>query len=174
MEANPAMKLLDGIRPALAAISLIAGCGVASADPNAAIANAGTLTCVLSAASANGTSRSLSCTFVRATGPNAQFSGHVKSFGAVAPEGAKIVLVWSVLAPKADVDVGDLAGRYVGSVYQSPQSTADAKDQTRSKAGGLIGGSEQSIRLVPMSVGPNLGTNVAASILDLELTSMKA
>lgn len=168
------MKIPSGIREAAAAVTLIAGCGAASAEPNEAIANAGTLTCVVSAASANGASRDLSCELVRAAGPNAQFSGLVKNFGAVAPKGTKIVLVWSVLAPKADVDAADLAGRYVGSAYQTSRSPVETKDQTSSKTGGLVGGSDQSIRLVPLSVGPTLGTNVAASILDLELTSMKA
>ena len=156
---------------AIAGLTTMFAVGPALAqEQKAPIANAGTLTCLVSPEDAASKSQKLSCTLERASGPSAQFSGVVKSFGAAAPEGGKIVLAWSVLAPKSDIEAADLSGRYVGAVDGGSKIEGEA----RPKSGGLVGGANGSIRLVPLKVGPSIGTNVAASILDLELSTMKA
>jgi hypothetical protein len=139
-------------------------------EQKAPIANAGTLTCLLTPEGAASGSQNLSCTLERASGPTAQFSGMVKSIGDNAPEGGKIVLAWSVMAPRSDIDAADLAGRYVGAIGAGKKPDGEAGPIS----GGLVGGANGSIRLVPLKVGPSVGTNVAASILHLELSTMKA
>jgi hypothetical protein len=136
----------------------------------APIANAGTLTCLVAPEDAASKQQNLSCTLERNVGPPAQFSGTVKTFGTAAPKDGKIVLIWSVLAPKSDIEVADLSGRYVGAVEGGAQS----RDRTQPKSGGLVGGANGAIRLVPLKAGPSDATNIAGSILDLELSTMKA
>jgi hypothetical protein len=63
-------------------------------------------------------------------------------------------LAWNVFAPVARLGPGDLAGRYAG---------ADAS------ASVVIGGSDRSIALQPVSVQGEVGLSVAAGLESLEL-----
>jgi hypothetical protein len=68
-----------------------------------------------------------------------------------------------VLAPKAGVRPGALAGRYGGV-------SAEASAGSGVGANALIGGLERSIALNPLSVQTQSGVNIAAGIAGLRLT----
>ena len=71
-------------------------------------------------------------------------------------------LAWNVFAPVARLAPGDLAGNYAG---------ADASASVGLGAGGnvLVGGSNKSIALQPLSVQGEVGLGVAAGLESLEL-----
>jgi hypothetical protein len=71
-------------------------------------------------------------------------------------------LAWSVFAPVARLAPGDLTGNYAG---------ADASASVGLGAGGnvLVGGSNKSIALQPLSVQGEVGLGVAAGLESLEL-----
>ena len=71
-------------------------------------------------------------------------------------------LAWNVFAPVARLAQGDLAGKYAG---------ADASASVGLGAGGnvLVGGSNKSIALQPLSVQGEVGLGVAAGLESLEL-----
>jgi hypothetical protein len=71
-------------------------------------------------------------------------------------------LAWNVFAPVARLAPGDLAGQYAG---------ADASAVVGLGVGGnvLVGGSNKSIALQPLSVQGGVGLAVAAGLESLEL-----
>ena len=71
-------------------------------------------------------------------------------------------LAWTVFAPVARLGPGDLAGNYAG---------ADASAAVGIGLGGnvLVGGSNNSIALQPLSVQGQVGLSVAAGLESLEL-----
>jgi hypothetical protein len=126
----------------------------------------GTLSCTLDPADVRpfGVERDLSCSFDPVVGANADFVGTVKRLGADVADQGKIVLVWSVLAPRQDTALSQLEGRYVG----------DLDAERGMGAHGLVGGSKSQIELKPLTIDPQLGSNAALSVLELELKAMKA
>lgn len=98
-------------------------------------------------------------------GPKVGLVGVVKRFGAEIASQEKIVLVWSVLGPSSDTRANKIAGRYLGSL-DSGRAEGDAV--------GLVGGADANITLKPLTIDPQLGTNAAISVIELELTTMKA
>lgn len=125
-------------------------------------ANMGTLTCVLFPASEEpfGIERELSCDFDRFKGPRAKLRGVIKRLGASVPDQGQIVMVWTVFGPSIDTSASHLEGSYIGSLGAQPEV-------------GLIGGVQSSIHLKPLTAAPEFG-NAALSILELELSEMKA
>ena len=71
-------------------------------------------------------------------------------------------LAWGVFAPVARLGPGDLAGNYAGAQGSAAVGVG---------AGGnvLVGGSDNSIALQPLSVQGQVGLNVAAGLESLEL-----
>jgi hypothetical protein len=71
-------------------------------------------------------------------------------------------LAWGVFAPSARLGPGDLSGNYVGAQGSATIGVG---------AGGnvLVGGSENSIALQPLSVQGQVGLSVAAGLESLEL-----
>jgi hypothetical protein len=71
-------------------------------------------------------------------------------------------LAWGVYAPVAHIGPGDLAGDYVGAQGSASVGVG---------AGGnvLIGGSNNTIALQPLSLQGQVGLNVAAGLASLEL-----
>ncbi len=118
----------------------------------------GTLSCNVAAGwgFVFGSSKSLHCTFTH--------GGHVEHYvGTISKFGVDIgyteggVLVWAVLAPTTDLAPGALAGSYGGA-------TASATVGVGAGANVLIGGSNHTISLQPVSIEGNTGLNVAAGI----------
>lgn len=134
-------------------------------------ANAGTLTCTLMPAGElpdkiPEDATALSCSFDAITGPGGNFHGIIKRIGTDEESDAKIVLVWSVLAPKPDVELKDLEGQYMGTLEQSPPVDGATP--------GLRGGANDTIELRPLTEPPDAASSAAISVLELALQSTKA
>jgi hypothetical protein len=157
-------KLMSGLRYAavFAAIMLSA----ASAGPAAAQGGVqvGTLTCNASGAwgFVFGSTRDLACTFAGPGGVQ-RYSGQIAQFGVNIGFTEGGVLIWTVIAPTAQLRPGDLAGTYSGA-------TASATVGVGVGANALIGGSNNTIALQPLSIETNTGLNVAAGIASMTLT----
>jgi hypothetical protein len=105
-----------------------------------------------------GSSKDLHCNFSpSARGMGERYVGSVSKFGVDVGYTAGGVLVWDVFAPTAGYRRGALAGSYGGA-------TASATVGIGAGANVLIGGSDRSFTLQPVSIEGNTGLNVAAGI----------
>jgi hypothetical protein len=106
--------------------------------------------------------RDLRCVFSPSSGPSAHYTGHISKFGVdIGYQGAG-VMIWTVLAPALNMSPGDLAGEYAGV-------TGGAAVGVGAAANVLVGGSNKSISLQPVSFEGESGLNVAAGIGALAL-----
>ncbi|HEX3952981.1 MAG TPA: DUF992 domain-containing protein [Stellaceae bacterium] len=126
--------------------------------------NVGTLTCSVSGGwgFVFGSSRALTCTLA-APGRYDYYAGSISRFGVDIGYTQGGIMVWTVIAPTAALRPGDLAGHYGGA-------TASATLAVGVGANVLVGGSNNSIALQPLSIETNRGLNVAAGIAELTLT----
>jgi len=136
---------------------------IAAAEP---VANMGTLTCIATPNEKDtlGPARKLSCSFEPLVGTKAEFTGVMKQAASDVPSDAKVVLVWAVLAPKVETDVSQLQGHYRGVAGAASGDNADM----------MIGGVDGSIGLKPVTPDPDPGANGGPTLLELELSAMKA
>ena len=94
-------------------------------------------------------------------GPREVYVGVIRKFGLDIGATTRGQLVWSVYAPTTARRAA-LTGSYVGA-------TAEATIGAGLGANALIGGSDRTIALQPLSVQGQAGLNVAAGVADLEL-----
>jgi len=125
----------------------------------------GTLTCNVASGFGFvfGSSRAINCTFAGPGGRYEHYVGDISKFGVDIGFTQGGILVWTVFAPSASLAPGVLAGNYVGA-------TASATVAVGVGANALLGGSNNSIALQPLSVEANRGLNVAAGVAALTLT----
>jgi hypothetical protein len=156
------VKRLRGAAAAIAAIG--AAWGFAAPAMAQGGVTAGTLTCNVASGwgFVFGSSRLLNCTYHDASGRNDHYVGKISKFGADIGYQQGGVLIWGVIAPTAQVGPGALSGGYGGA-------TASATVGVGVGANALIGGSNRSISLQPLSVEGNQGLNVAAGIAAMSL-----
>ncbi len=109
-----------------------------------------------------GSSRALRCVFSGAGRAPERYAGSISKFGVDIGYTQGGVLVWAVLAPTTNLAPGALAGNFAGA-------TASATVGVGVGANVLIGGSNQSISLQPLSIEGNTGLNVAAGIGSISL-----
>src|SRR5579884_1650635 len=139
------------------AAALIAALGFAAADPAPAQAQGGvqvgTLTCNVSGAWGFifGSTRNLNCTFA-GPGRYEYYVGQISRFGVDIGYTQGGVLVWTVIAPTANLAPGSIAGAYGGG-------TASATVGFGIGANALVGGSNRTIVLQPLSLETNQGLN---------------
>jgi hypothetical protein len=124
----------------------------------------GTLTCNVSSGwgFVFGSSRALNCTFA-GPGRYEYYAGNISRFGVDIGYTQGGVLVWTVVAPTANLAPGSLAGSYAGG-------TATATVGVGIGANALIGGSGNTVALQPLSLEGSTGLNVAAGIGAITLT----
>jgi hypothetical protein len=124
----------------------------------------GTLTCHVASGwgFVFGSSKSLHCTFAPAPGRAEFYAGTINKFGVDIGYTQGGVLLWAVFAPTANLAPGALNGNYVGA-------TGSATVGVGAGANVLIGGSNSTISLQPVSVEGNTGLNVAAGIGSISL-----
>ena len=138
---------------------------VASADPAAAQAvRAGLLTCDVSGGIGLiiGSQKQVSCTYAPdAPGPLQGYVGSFTRFGLDIGITGGGVMVWAVFTGTTG-GPGFLAGDYVGA-------TAEATVAAGLGANVLVGGSNRSVALQPVSVQGQVGLNLAVGLGDLSL-----
>lgn len=104
-----------------------------------------------------GSSKSLKCTFVPNTGAGEHYSGTFTKYGVDIGYADNATLVWGVVAATSDRRPGALEGDYTGA-------TAGATLVVGLGANVLVGGTDRSIALQPLSVQGNTGLNVTAGV----------
>lgn len=150
-------------RVAAAAITAL----VAAAEPLAAqqptYARSGTLTCNLSPGIGLilGSRQTMGCRFQTERGPPQDYEGATTTLGLDVGISAGGVLVWAVLL-STDAYPGALSGSYVGA-------TGEASFGIGVGANVMIGGSNRTVALQPLSVEGQIGVNLALGVTGMEL-----
>jgi Protein of unknown function (DUF992) len=145
---------------AAAALALVVG----PADAQATRTQVGTLTCAMSSSIGLvlGSQKNVNCEFVGRPGePVETYAGIMTTIGLDIGVTGGGVIVWSVFA-ESNRYAGMLAGRYLGA-------TAEVSVAAGLGANVLVGGSNRTVALQPLSVQGQVGLDVAAGIGDLEL-----
>lgn len=147
--------------------AVLAVCAMAFGAPAKAdepTVKAGVLTCNVDSGFGFvfGSSRSLRCVY-SGSGRNENYTGKIAKFGVDVGYIQSAVIVWAVLAPASTLAPGALGGNYGGV-------TGGATVGIGADANVLVGGSNKSIALQPVSIAGNAGLNVAAGIADITLT----
>lgn len=153
---------LRPMRPALAAAVLTAL--TAFAPAYAAHVEVGVLNCTVygGAGLVFGSTKDLDCTFKGTSGGTEHYRGTITRFGLDLGFTSKSKIYWTVFAPSADVPAGALAGNYGGI-------SAEATVGLGVGANALVGGSNETIALQPVSVQGQQGLNLAVGISQLQL-----
>ena len=151
------------LRHAIAAAAVLA---VASAQPAAAQqVKAGVLTCDVSAGIGLiiGSQKSVSCLYSpELPGPQEAYVGAITRIGLDIGITAGGVMVWAVFTSTSVRGPGFLAGDYVGG-------SAEASIAAGLGANVLVGGSNRTVALQPVSVSGQIGLNLAIGVADLSL-----
>jgi hypothetical protein len=150
----------------LAAAVLVLATGVGPVPESAAQSGvkAGVLNCNVAGGwgLVFGSSKKVNCTFSPQAGATEKYEGEIGKFGADIGYSKAAVLVWAVWAPTSDVKPGALKGTYGGV-------TGGASVGVGAGANVLVGGSNKTINLQPLSIEGTVGLNVAAGIAALTL-----
>jgi hypothetical protein len=149
---------------ALAMCALALSAPLKADEPNV---KAGVLTCNVDSGWGFifGSSRSLRCVYSGAGAPE-NYVGKISKFGVDIGYLHSAVIVWAVLAPSNTLAPGALGGVYGGV-------TGGASAGVGAGANVLVGGSNKSISLQPVSFEGSQGLNVAAGIAELSLEQQK-
>jgi len=152
------MKRLISATGAIAALLLATG-AVAQVK-----IEAGTLTCsggegvglIL------GSKKSYNCTFSPTSGPKESYHASVTKIGLDIGVTGKSVMVWTVLTSASPIKARALTGNYAGAA-------ADVSVGVGGGAKVLVGGSQNSVTLQPVSVQGQTGINLAVGVAELSL-----
>jgi hypothetical protein len=151
------------------AIAALIALGLAAAPAAAASKGVkiGVLTCDVSGSVGMiiGSSRTVDCVFEGTVGSRERYRGTIGRLGLDIGVTKKAVMGWAVFAP-GKLKAGALAGHYAGA-------SAEASLAVGVGANALIGGSNKSIALQPLSVQAQAGVNLAAGVASLRLKKAK-
>jgi hypothetical protein len=158
------LKILSGVAAAALCSALAAIPGAQAARHGGDGVRVGVLTCQVEggAGFVFGSSKDLRCHFESAGGKGERYVGAINKYGIDIGVTGPATMTWAVLAPTADVSRGALAGNYVGA-------TAEATAGVGGAAHLLVGGSDETISLQPLSVQGQTGLNAALTISELVL-----
>jgi len=152
----------------LIAFGAMAAAAATVALPSSAMAQGrtkvGTLNCDISAGIGViiASKKRVTCMFTPAApGPREVYVGNISKFGLDLGATSGGQMVWAVFAP-SNRRFGALAGHYVGG-------TAEATVGAGVGANALVGGSNRTVTLQPLSVQGQTGLNVAAGVAELTL-----
>jgi len=161
-------RVLSRLAVAAVAVALAAPLsGPSIAQPQDRVA-AGTLTCDVSAGFGViiGSRRSVNCTFAPSQpAPVEIYSGTITKLGIDIGATAGGVMVWLVYSPTSRPG-GALSGTYAGA-------SAEATIAVGLGANVLVGGSNRSIALQPLSVQGQAGLNVAVGVAELAMSFVR-
>lgn len=114
-----------------------------------------------------GSSRDLHCTFVPAAGSPEHYAGSISKFGLDIGYVQDAVIVWTVVAPTVALPPGSLTGTYGGA-------TASVTIGVGGGANVLVGGSNDTISLQPVSIEGGTGLNVSGGVAAMSLTFQRS
>ncbi len=151
----------------LAAALTVAG-ALAAAPAQAQNVQAGTLVCDVSAGVGLivASQREMACTFTNSRGEPEVYIGQIRRFGLDVGATAGGQMIWTVFAPSGRFTRGALAGNYSGA-------SAEASVVAGLGANVLVGGSNRSFALQPLSVQGQAGLNLAVGVADLQLRAVR-
>jgi hypothetical protein len=112
-----------------------------------------------------GSTKDVACTYTPAdkTFAPENYHGVINKFGLDIGVTGETLITWAVLAPSSDVYApGALAGDYIGA-------SAEATAAVGAGANLLIGGSNKTFTLQPLSVQAQTGVNLAVGIAEFKL-----
>ena len=107
-------------------------------------------------------SQKVNCSFQPDAHETEHYSGHIREFGLDIGGTAASVIIWAVLAAQSDYKPGSLAGTYVGV-------SAEETVVVGLGANVLLGGSDKSVALQPLSIQGQAGLNLAIGVSKLVL-----
>jgi hypothetical protein len=145
-------------------LALAASLGLFSTNAVAQSVNVGVLECrgIGTTGFIIGSVQDLECVFRTDYMPPVRYHGIVRKWGVDIGVTSQSVLAWGVLAPTARIGPGDLAGSYSGV-------SAGAAVIVGAGANALIGGSNNTFALQPLSFEGQTGVNVTLGVANLEL-----
>ena len=149
---------------ALAVVTAVAMPAAGNAQARAERVKAGTLTCDISAGIGLivTSKKQVTCMFTPSQpGPREVYTGSITKFGLDLGATTGGEMVWAVYAP-TNRRFGALAGHYGGA-------TAEATVGAGVGANVLVGGSNRTVTLQPVSVQGQAGLNVAAGVAGIDL-----
>ena len=139
---------------------------VGSVDPAAAQrVKAGLLTCDVSAGIGFiiGSQKAVSCVYApEPAGPQQVYSGSISKFGLDIGVTSSGVMVWGVFTDSVGPNPGFLAGDYFGA-------SGEVTIAAGLGANVLVGGSNRTVALQPVSVDSSVGLNLAVGVAELRL-----
>jgi hypothetical protein len=109
-----------------------------------------------------GSTKDLDCVFEGLSGGKDRYIGAINKYGIDLGFTGSSYIVWTVFAPSVAIPSGALAGNYGGV-------SAEATVGLGVGANALVGGSENSVALQPVSVQAQQGLNVAVGVSALSL-----
>jgi len=110
-----------------------------------------------------GSSRELNCSFAPNPVMIETYEGKIDKFGVDIGYQKGGVMVWAVFAPTEHLAPGSLAGEYAGV-------SAGVAAGVGGSANALVGGSNKTISLSPLSIEGAPGVNIAAGVASLKLS----
>jgi hypothetical protein len=152
---------------ALSAAAVLATSLLSPADAQDHRIQVGTLNCSLSSSIGMvvGSQRNVNCIFRGDNAPDESYAGRMTRVGLDIGVTTGGVIVWAVFA-NTNRYAGMLAGRYVGA-------TAEASLAVGLGANVLVGGSNRSVALQPVSVQGQIGFDIAAGVGELTLEPVR-
>jgi hypothetical protein len=124
----------------------------------------GTLTCSVAPGTGFvfGSTRAMNCIFAGYTGQAERYVGEVLRYGVDIGFTNAATIMWAVVAGTSELPLGLLTGNYAGVSAAVTPGIGGA-------ANVLIGGSNRTVSLQPVSVEGNSGLNIAAGIGEIRL-----
>jgi len=150
---------------ALGLVLLVPVVAGAAAARDGARVEVGSLTCRIDggASFVFGSTRNLTCKYESASGGQPEYyDGEIRRFGLDLGVTGETVMGWAVFAPSRGLDEYALAGTYSGVA-------ADASLGLGAGAKVLVGGSDDTISLQPLSFQGQSGVNLAVTVAQLRL-----
>ena len=148
-------------------VTVLAAAALPAARPQAAGAQAAMQAGMLSCNVASGWSyvlvswRDLKCVYSPSSRPPEHYTGKISKYGVDIGYVESSMIVWAVIAT-SDLKPGSLGGTYVGV-------TGSAAVGFGGGANVLVGGSNNSISLQPVSVEGSMGVNVAGGAASISI-----
>lgn len=133
--------------------------------PAQAKTQVGVLTCQIEGGTGLiiGSKKGMRCLFDPAgKGAKQTYTGEISRVGLDVGYTGKAVMTWAVLAPSERLGKGALRGTYIGA-------SGEASVGIGAGVNALVGGSNKTISLQPLSVKGQTGLNAALGVAELEL-----